>query len=56
MPASDAAMTFEEIGHKLGVSNQRAEQIYQAALAKLKANPQALEMLLLAKSKEHVNL
>ncbi len=40
------AMTYEEIGLRLGISWQRVQQIEQGALAKLRKNPRALKLLM----------
>lgn len=46
-------MTFDDIGREIGCSRARAQQIFADALAKLRNNPQVLQLLLLAKSKEY---
>jgi Sigma-70, region 4 len=38
----EVEMTFEEIGNVLGVTRQRAEQIYRSALNKLRKLPRAV--------------
>jgi len=43
------AMTYEEIGEKMGIAWQRVQQIEQEALAKLRADPKALRMLMEAR-------
>jgi DNA-directed RNA polymerase sigma subunit (sigma70/sigma32) len=40
-------MTFKQIGEELGVTEQRANQIYKAAIRKLRRNfPITLELML----------
>lgn len=41
-----APMTFSEIGAELGVTRQRAEQIYWAAIRKVRRNPSRYQKLI----------
>lgn len=43
---SGAAMGWDEIGERLGVSRERARQIYRIAIRKLRRNPDAMRLFL----------
>ena len=42
--SGDVEMSFREIAKSLGVSQQRAHQIYQAAMLKLRDEPHAAKL------------
>jgi DNA-directed RNA polymerase sigma subunit (sigma70/sigma32) len=41
---SGAAMGWDEIGERLGISGERARQIYRVAMRKLRRNPEAVAL------------
>lgn len=48
----DPAMSFEEIGRRLGITKQMAYFFFVSGLKKLRRNPKATQLLELAESKD----